>query len=191
MKTSDKRTDIMQAAIELIAKEGFHGAPMAEIAERAGVAAGTIYRHFENKDALIAELHKDLEAKILAILQSGYPSTQSLWERFLFLTRTLLRYFIEHPLYFRYMEQVFNSPYGIKMHRARLSGDFGDRDILRELFEEGISQQILKDVPVVVLFSLAFGPMIILIRDHILGFVVLDDSLIRRTTEACWDAIKR
>lgn len=191
MKTSDKRADIMQAALELIAKKGFHGAPMAEIAQRAGVAAGTIYRHFENKDALIAELHQELEAKILAVLESGYPSDRTLRERFLFLTRTLLRYFIERPLYYRYMEQVFNSPYGINMHRARLSGELGDRDILRELFEEGISQQILKDVPVVVLFALAFGPMIILVRDHILGFVVLEESLIRRTTEACWDAIKR
>jgi len=33
--------------------------------------------------------------------------------------------------------------------------------------------------------------MIYAIRDHTLGFVVLDESLIRRITEACWDAIKR
>ena len=64
MKTSDKRSDIMQAALELIAERGFHGAPMAEIAEKAGVAAGTIYRYFENKDVLITELHQELEEKI-------------------------------------------------------------------------------------------------------------------------------
>jgi hypothetical protein len=28
-------------------------------------------------------------------------------------------------------------------------------------------------------------------RDHILGFVVLDEALINEATEACWDAIKR
>ena len=42
-----------------------------------------------------------------------------------------------------------------------------------------------------VLFSLAFGPLISLMRDHILGFVILDDPLIEQITEACWDAIKR
>jgi AcrR family transcriptional regulator len=191
MKTSDKRSDVMQAALELIAERGFHGAPMAEIAEKAVVAAGTIYRYFENKDVLITELHRELEDKIMAVLQEGYPSGRPLRERFLYLNQRLLQYFIENPLHFRYMEQYFNSPFGITRHRDRLMGKAGNNDILKVIFEEGISQQILKDLPVVVLFSLAFGPMIILMRDHILGFIKLDDSLIRRITEACWDAIKR
>jgi len=191
MKTSDKRSDIMQAALELIAEQGFHGAPMAEIAERAGVAAGTIYRYFENKDVLITELHRELEDKIMVDLQKDYPSGRPLRERFLCLNQRLLRYFIEHPLHFRYMEQYFNSPFGITMHRDKLLGKSGNPDFLREIFEEGISRQILKDFPVVILFSLAFGPMIILMRDHILGFITLDDPLIRQITEACWDAIKR
>ena len=191
MKISDKRNDIMQAALELIAEQGFHGAPMAEIAEKAGVAAGTIYRYFESKDVLITELHRELEDKIMAVLQEGYPSVRPLRERFLYLIRELLRYFITNPLHFRYMEQYFNSPYGISMHRDRLLGKSRNNDILKVIFEEGISQQILKDFPVAVLFPLAFGPMIILMRDHILGFITLDDSLIRQITEACWDAIKR
>ncbi|MGK2905024.1 MAG: helix-turn-helix domain-containing protein, partial [Desulfuromonadales bacterium] len=33
----------MAAAIELLAEQGFHGAPMAQIASHAGVATGTIY----------------------------------------------------------------------------------------------------------------------------------------------------
>jgi len=52
MARRDKRDDIVQAALELIAENGFHGAPMAMIADRAGVGAGTIYRYFENKDLL-------------------------------------------------------------------------------------------------------------------------------------------
>jgi AcrR family transcriptional regulator len=61
MKNSDKRAEIIRAALELIAEHGFHGAPMAMIAEKAGVAAGTIYRYFESKDILITELHRELE----------------------------------------------------------------------------------------------------------------------------------
>jgi TetR/AcrR family transcriptional regulator, repressor of fatR-cypB operon len=191
MKTSEKHNDIMQAALELIAEQGFHGAPMAEIAEKAGVAAGTIYRYFENKDVLITELHRELEDRIMAVLQEGYPTGRPLRERFLYLNQKLLRYFIDHPLHFRYMEQYFNSPFGITMHRDKLLGKSGNPDLLREIFEEGISRQILKDLPVVAIFSLAFGPMIIVMRDHILGFITLDDLLIRQITEACWDAIKR
>ena len=191
MKTSDKRSDIMQAALELIAEQGFHRAPMAEIAEKAGVAAGTIYRYFESKDVLITELHRELEDKIMAVLQEGYPSGRPLRERFLYLIRELLRYFITNPLHFRYMEQYFNSPYGISMHRDRLLGKPGNQDILMDIFDQGIEQQVLKEFPKAVLFSLAFGPMIFLMRDHILGFIILDEALIKQTTEACWDAIKR
>ena len=191
MKTSDKRGDIMQAALELIAEQGFHGAPMAEIAEKAGVAAGTIYRYFENKEVLIPELHRELEEKISATLREGYPVERPLRERFLYLIRELLRYFITNPLHFRYMEQYFNSPYGISLRRDRLLGKSGKHDILMEIFEEGIEQQVLKEFPKAVLFSLAFGPLIFLMRDHILGFIVLDEALIKQTTEACWDAIKR
>ncbi|MDO9228094.1 MAG: TetR/AcrR family transcriptional regulator [Syntrophales bacterium] len=191
MKTSDKRRDIMQAALELIAEQGFHRAPMAEIAEKAGVAAGTIYRYFESKDVLITKLHRELEDKIMAVLQEGYPSGRPLRERFLYLIRELLRYFITNPLHFRYMEQYFNSPYGISMHRDRLLGKSGNQDILMDIFDQGIEQQVLKEFPKAVLFSLAFGPMIFLMRDHIFDFIVLDEALIKQITEACWDAIKR
>jgi hypothetical protein len=43
----------------------------------------------------------------------------------------------------------------------------------------------------VILFALFFGPVLSVARDHILGFVVLDEALIHQTIEACWDGIKR
>jgi AcrR family transcriptional regulator len=191
MKTSDKRSDIMQAALDLIAEQGFHRTPMADIAAKAGVAAGTIYRYFESKDLLINELHRELEGKIMAVLQGGYPSGRPLRERFIHIIRELLRYFITNPLHFRYMEQYYNSPYGISMHRDKLLGNPANQDILMDIFEQGIEQQVLKELPKAVLFSLAFGPLISLMRNHILGFIILDDPLIKQITEACWDAIKR
>lgn len=191
MKISDKRIDVMQAALELIAERGFHGAPMAEIAEKAGAAAGTIYRYFENKDLLINELHRELEDKIMTVIQDGYPLGKPVRERFLYVIKELLRYFITNPLHFRYMEQYYNSPYGISLHRDRLFGKSGKHDTLMDIFKQGIEQQLLKEFPKAVLFSLAFGPLISLMRDQILGFIVLDDPLIKQITEACWDAIKR
>lgn len=190
MKMSDKRVDVMQAALELIANRGFHGAPMAVIAEKAGVAAGTIYRYFENKDLLINELHRELEDKIMMVLRDGDPLGKSVRERFLYLIGEILRYFITNPLHFRYMEQYYNSPYGIALHRDRLLGKPGKHDILTGIFKQGIEQGLLKELPEAVLFSLAFGPLISLMRDHSLGFIVLDDSLIDQVTEACWDTIK-
>jgi AcrR family transcriptional regulator len=191
MSKQDKRDEIVRAALELIAEQGFHGAPMAMIADRAGVAAGTIYRYFENKDVLITELYRELEEKLYAVLLEGYEPEKPFRERFLHLGTALLRYFIVNPLDFRYLEQFHNSPYGVAVRRDKILGKKGGCDVFRELFEDGVSQQVMKDLPLVTLFALAFGPLLAVARDHILGFITLDRTLVSRTVEACWDGIRR
>jgi len=191
MTKTDKREDIIRAALELIAEHGFHGAPMAMIAERAGVGAGTIYRYFENKDVLIAELYRALEDRITPFLLDGYEAGKPLRERFLHLGSALLRYFIANPLDFRYLEQFHNSPYGVEFRREKLLEKKGNGDAYQTLFADAMTQQVSKELPLAVLFALTFGPLISAARDHILGFIVLDEALITRIIEACWDAIKR
>ena len=191
MKKSDKRDDIIRAALELIAEHGFHGAPMSMIAEKAGVGAGTIYRYFDNKDVLIAELYRELEEKLVKAIQEGYPAGKSIRERFLHIGITLLRYCISNPLYFRYMEQYHNSPYGASLRKDIMMNKPGGQDIFKRLLEEGIAQQAVKDLPRFVHFALAFGPVVSLARDHVLGRMMLDDDLIVKSIEACWDGIKR
>lgn len=187
----EKRDEIVRAALQLIAENGFHGAPMALIAEKAGVGAGTIYRYFENKDVLINELYRDLEERLCSVLMEGYSSEKPVKERFIHLGAAVLRYCIFNPLDFRFLEQFHNSPYGVVHRRDKLFGKTDQKDVYRELFEKGLAQQAIKDLPMVVLFALAFGPLIAVARDHILGFVVLDDFLIERTVMACWDGLKR
>ncbi|MCK9229996.1 MAG: TetR/AcrR family transcriptional regulator [Syntrophales bacterium] len=193
MRYTDKRCDIMEAALELIAEHGFHGAPMSDIAEKAGVAAGTIYRYFESKDILINELNQELETIVSSLLLEEFPEGGTVQERFCHVVRALFRYFIDHPLQFRFMEQYSYSPYGVSRRRDKLLGIRGDADrqLFRMAIEEGVAEATLKNFPVMVLCGLAFGPMVSLVRDHILGFIHLDDVLIDRITEACWDAVKR
>jgi AcrR family transcriptional regulator len=191
LKNRDKREAILAAALELIAEHGFHGAPMAMIAEKAGVAAGTIYLYFENKDVLITELFRELEGKIVAALSEGYAERKSIRERFIYLCMKLLRYFVAHPLHFRFMEQYYNSPYGTSLRRDKILGKSNSRDVFMELFEKGIAKRVLKDLPFYVIASLTFSPLVALARDHTLGLIKLNNSIIRKSIEACWDGIKR
>jgi TetR/AcrR family transcriptional regulator, repressor of fatR-cypB operon len=191
MTTSEKRQEILRAALELIAEHGFHGAPIASIADRAGVGAGTIYRYFANKDVLITELFQELHDKICTRVLEGYGADKPIRERFVHLSTALLRYFIANPLDFRYLEQYHNSPYGVAFRRDRILGEGEDGDLFRRLLEEGVTRQIVKNLPLAVLFSLAFGPLLAVARDHILGFFEMDESLLAQTVLACWDGIKR
>jgi TetR/AcrR family transcriptional regulator, repressor of fatR-cypB operon len=191
MAKIDKRAEIIRATLELIAQHGYHGAPMAMIAEQAGVGSGTIYRYFANKDVLIAELLRDLEERIYAKLLAGYEPEKPIRERFLHLGSDLLRFFIDNPLDFKYLEQFHHSPYGVEHRRDKLLAKKGCNDVYGALFADGVAQQVMKDLPLPILFSLSFGPLLSIARDHILGFITLDDALILRSIEACWDGIKR
>ncbi len=189
MGPNDQRCTIMRATLDLVAEQGFHGAPRALVAERAGVAAGTIYRYFESKDVLISEIYHYLEERFFAAVTENYPEGDSIRNRFLHIGKVLVRYCTGAPLEFRFVEQFHNSPYGVAHRREKLFGK-RDKDVITELFTEALEEGIIKDLPFPVLFALAFGPLLDICRDHILHFIELDDALIGRCVEACWDALK-
>ncbi|MGZ3428822.1 MAG: helix-turn-helix domain-containing protein, partial [Polyangia bacterium] len=59
MPSDEAKSDaILKAALELFVERGFHGTPVPLVAERAGVGAGTIYRSFESKEALVNALYQ-------------------------------------------------------------------------------------------------------------------------------------
>ena len=64
-------------------------------------------------------------------------------------------------------------------------------DLISSVFEDARQQGLIKELPLLVIFALAFGPLLIIIRDHIFGLVQLDSFLIEETVRACWDALKR
>lgn len=191
MLKSDKRSEIMQAALELLAEQGFHGAPMAQIANHAGVAAGTIYCHFASRDVLIREILLGIEGRITAQIQAGDGVNLPTRQRFNHVCKVLLESFISSPLEFRYLEQFHNSPYGTEHRRDRIFGQGDESQPCREIFTQGVREGAIKDLPLVVLYALTFGPILAIARDHILGFVMLDEALVARIVDACWDAVKR
>ena len=189
MEKNDKRCAIIRSTLDLVAEHGFHGAPMSLVAERAGVAAGTIYRYFESKDVLIIEVHRYLMERFFAAVMEGYPEAAPIRDRFLHTGKILVRHCIGSPQEFRFFEQFNNSPYGVAHRREKLFGK-NNRDVITELFDEALDKRIVKDLPLPVLFALAFGPLLDICRDHILHFIELDDGLISRCVEACWDALR-
>src|SRR6516164_2383920 len=76
--TSDKYQRILDAAIEVIAEHGFFHSRVAEIASRAGVADGTIYLYFKNKDELLmaaidSAFHQFIQRARTALAQIPEP----------------------------------------------------------------------------------------------------------------------
>jgi AcrR family transcriptional regulator len=72
------RERILQAAKEVFADQGAD-AQMDDVARRAGVGVGTVYRHFPNKDALIAELVREKFSTFTERVNQGLEEDDA-WE---------------------------------------------------------------------------------------------------------------
>jgi TetR/AcrR family fatty acid metabolism transcriptional regulator len=78
---SDKRDRILKAAIKVFAKNGFYATRVSEIAKAAGVADGTIYLYFKNKDDVLITIFEDGIQQLLAILREVAASDEPFDQR--------------------------------------------------------------------------------------------------------------
>ena len=70
MKANDKHEKIIEAAVKVFASKGFYNAKVAEIAREAGIADGTIYLYFKNKDDILISLFEEKINKIILRVQA-------------------------------------------------------------------------------------------------------------------------
>lgn len=75
-KGPDKRQRILDAALKVFAERGFYNAKVSEVARAAGVADGTIYLYFENKDDLLIQLFEDRMEYIIRRLSDELERSQ-------------------------------------------------------------------------------------------------------------------
>jgi len=77
----DKRDRILKAAIKVFAKNGFYATRVSEIAKAAGVADGTIYLYFKNKDDVLITIFEDGINRLLVILREVAESDEPFEKR--------------------------------------------------------------------------------------------------------------
>lgn len=84
-KMTDKQIKIVQAAVEIFSEKGFAGSSTSEIAQKAGVAEGTIFRHYKTKKELLLSIVAPMMTKLIApfavkdftkVLEADYPSVE-------------------------------------------------------------------------------------------------------------------
>lgn len=68
---AEKRRQILDAAVRVFARQGFHATRVADIADEAGVAYGLVYHYFRSKDEVLNELFSERWSLLLAAIEEA------------------------------------------------------------------------------------------------------------------------
>ena len=88
---NEKRSRILEAAIAVFAEKGFHVARISDIADRAGVADGTIYLYFKHKEDILLSIFEEKMDELMAELSIALEGVTDPRER--------IRAFARHHVY--------------------------------------------------------------------------------------------
>lgn len=78
---NDKRERILRAAIKVFARKGFYATRVSEIAKAAGVADGTIYLYFKNKDDVLVSIFEDRIGELNRVLREETSKAETVEDR--------------------------------------------------------------------------------------------------------------
>jgi AcrR family transcriptional regulator len=73
----DKRRNILDAAVRVFARQGFHSTRVSDIADEAGVAYGLVYHYFDSKEEVLNELFSERWSLLLAAIEEADGGSES------------------------------------------------------------------------------------------------------------------
>ena len=93
VEKNHKYHQILEAAIKVFARQGFHQSTVAQIAKEAGVADGTIYLYFKNKDDILVQFFNYKTKQVFDSFRAEVARTESSLDKLRYLIRRHLEEF--------------------------------------------------------------------------------------------------
>jgi AcrR family transcriptional regulator len=185
----DKRECILSAALELFADKGFHGTAVPEIAQKAGVAAGTIYRYFTSKEAIVNAVYQRHKSQLLATVMADFPYDAQPRAQVHHFISSVFSFAKKHPLAFKFLELHHHAPYLDGKSREVEANVVAMANGFVEQHERG---KVLRKAPQGVLAGLVWGGIVGLVRAGWEGRCVeLSPKAEAAFEDAIWDAVRR
>ena len=186
----DKTDRILTAATALFAERGFHGTAVPEVAKKAGVGAGTIYRYFENKEALVNAVFCRAKSHLKEYLFQDLILNQNsdLREVFHRFWWNLVKFAQENPVEFHFLELQDHAPYLDDDSRNL------EREVLAPIWLLGVQaceKGVAGDMPADTMIAMVWGSFVGIMKAQVLGYLTVSEALFSQAEEACWKMITR
>ena len=163
LSTKDK---LLRAALEIVARDGFEAATTAAIASAAGVAEGTLYRHFPSKDDLLIEVYRGIKQNVFEAISDGEHGDEAPDARAKRVWRKLYdTYRADSDAFMfgqRFAESALSKREGGAAHEA-IAG------AVARLRAAGIERGLFKKLPGDLLANLFFAPVGYMLKSELKG----------------------
>ncbi|QXM05633.1 TetR/AcrR family transcriptional regulator [Crassaminicella indica] len=144
-KVKDKKQLIIEAAMKIFCRDGFHKATVSEIAAKAGVGKGTIYEYFDSKKQLFIEMMKYYANLYYENLIAAIEKEKTIMDK---LKRYIL---IEEEIMTKhgdlaqiFMREAYNI--GLEVHKIMKNNRIKQIQFFADLIQAGIDEGIFRNV---------------------------------------------
>ena len=185
---STSRQTILKAALELFSERGFHASTVPELAARAGVGTGTIYRHFSSKEDVGNALFRYWKDRYAVEVVRDLPSEGSWRERFGAFWGSMTRFSQAYPGVLEYLEFHHHSSY---LDDESLALSTRSTEMTLSLIAAGQKDGALIEAPPILLFAMVYGSFLRLVRMSAAGRIDLTPELLSLAEERAWSMICR
>jgi AcrR family transcriptional regulator len=183
----DKREAIVAAALELFVERGFYGTAVPEIADLAGVGAGTIYRYFDSKEALVNVMYREQKAIFSGAVLDQFPVAAPTREQFRSLWTRMAKFAIANPKSFIFLELHHHARYLDDASRA-VEGRM--LDLFTAVVTAAQARRELKAGPARLLMGMVMGAFVGVIRSCVEIDQPLESADWVLAEQCIWEAIR-
>ncbi|MBN6035779.1 TetR/AcrR family transcriptional regulator [Amycolatopsis sp. 195334CR] len=134
-RLDSQRARILGTAVELLAEHGYAGCSMAAVSARAGVATGSVYRHFPGKAELVVEVFREVVTREVAAVEAASAQPGESVERIVAVFDTFATRALKAP---RLAYALLAEPVDVPIEAERLVFRRAFRDVVARRITEGI-----------------------------------------------------
>ena len=185
----DKKTQqIFESALGLVIRKGLAGITMSEIAREAGLATGTLYIYFKNKEELINILFAECRKASAENYFRNYDPAAPFKSGFTIVWMNILQFRVKNFDEVVFMDQCYHSPF-INDCTMKLT-----KEMIKPLFkliERGKDENVFKEVDTFSLLVFMIGGIHEGVKNAHYSRKPLSKTAINDMFTMCWDGMKR
>jgi len=158
-KERPKYKQIIEAAVEVIAENGYHASQVSKIARKANVADGTIYLYFKNKEDILISVFKEKMGQFIKVIKKSIETKATAHEKLLTLIQVHYQEISKSP------QLAIVTQLELRQSKAELRYEINKvlksyLDIIDSIIKQGIDEgNIRKDVNPKIIRQMIFGTL--------------------------------